>query len=177
MSVVLPGTPGVEGAVALPIVIVSFVLFERTFRLSWLGGRVCWDLITGRRQYVSSQTPHLMAFTGLWGNGLPMFTLGQVVRRDNQWQFRARRLVVGPWKRYPLSLESVVVAKGTLYPAIAQEDGKRSRVLLRLLPAYRGNEAEVAQWLGTNRLIDRTWGNSGRSIWRAIRLLLDQSTS
>lgn len=154
--------------VAVPIVILSLVLFERTFRLTWLGGRASWDLVSGRRQEVTTETPHLMAFTGLFVSGPPMFTLGQVVRRDGELEFRARRLVVGPWKHYPLSSAGLAVAKGTLYPVIVQEDGQRHRVLLRLLPAYRGQEESLGDWLGTEKIIDRTWGSSARSSWQAI---------
>ncbi|MEX2358215.1 MAG: hypothetical protein WEE51_07775, partial [Pirellulaceae bacterium] len=161
--------------VAVPIVILSLVLFERTLRLTWLGGRVCWDLVSGRRQAVSAETDHLMAFTGLLASGPPIFTLGQVVRRDGDLEFRARRLVVGPWKYYPLASKGLAVAKGTLYPAIVQEDGQRHRLLLRLLPAYRGEETWLGQWLGTEKTLDRTWGSSARLGWRAIQALWNRS--
>jgi hypothetical protein len=132
------------------VIAICAVLFGFATRTMILGWMFALDLLFWRRQM--PQGASVQAFTMGKNAGMPRQTLGRLTRdASGALEFRYRRMGFGPSRRIKLDSSSRYdVGRGLVYPSILAND----RVILRLLPRYRGSEEAVREALGVATVKD-----------------------
>ncbi|PHS02865.1 MAG: hypothetical protein COA78_20200 [Blastopirellula sp.] len=155
--------------IAIPIILVSLFTFERSLRIFWLGIRLSIDLALMRKQEVDAADQRITAFSIAGGNGLPWFTLGHLTRSEGEWWFVVRRFIIGPKRRYEIELTQAAIARGNLFPSLADTSEETPTVIVRLMPCYRGQEEQLAQVFESNEVIDLSISRSLAAAWAWLR--------
>ncbi|MGY8769487.1 MAG: hypothetical protein ACKVH8_13795 [Pirellulales bacterium] len=157
--------------VAIPIILISLITFERSLRLLWLGIRLSIDLVLMRKTEVTETEDRITAFSIAGRDGLPWFTLGHLIESEGEWWFVVRRFIIGPKRRYEIDVEQAAIARGNLFPSLVDTVEETPTVILRLMPCYRGQEEQVAQLFDSNQVIDMSLSRSLSAAWTWVRSL------
>jgi len=166
--------PALGAMLALPVLLVSIFMFERTLRTSLLGVRLIYDLALFRKDEITAETP-LTAFSA-FASGLPWLAQGRVTQEKDRSCFQFRRYSIGPRKSIPLPSGQYSIGKGSLFPMLVVEiDGKCSSIL-RFPASYRGQEEALAERFDASEIHDWRWSQQANSAWQWFYgLLFDRS--
>ncbi|GAA4438694.1 hypothetical protein [Bremerella cremea] len=163
--------PALGGLIAVPILILSLITFERSFRTTILGFRLIGDVFLFRSDKIDENRKKFTTFISL-GGPLPWLTLGSISHGDNGWQFSYRFLLIGPSRTIVLPPGPYAIAQGSLFPGLLRVTENGTQLILRFPASYRGQEAALAQRFGCEDIHDFRWGtltrSMGGSIWRGI---------
>ncbi|MEW4561400.1 hypothetical protein AB1K70_02675 [Bremerella sp. JC770] len=159
--------PALGGIIALPILIVSLVTFERSLRTMLLGLRLAGDVILFRSDKVATDAEQLTAFSSL-GGALPWMTLGKLVRKEDAWVFAYRRFSIGPTHWITVPSGPYIIAKGSLFPGLLTQTEKGAQLVVRFPASYRGQEEALAATFKTSEIQDFRLSTMARSAWNTI---------
>ena len=159
--------PALGGLIALPILILSLITFERSLRATQLGLRLAGDAVLFRSDKIDDDKSQLTVFTSIGGR-LPWLTLGRLVKAEAGWVFRFRRLLIGPSHTTPLPEGSFAIAQGSLFPGLLLVTEKGNQLIARFPPSYKGQEKALARQLGCEEIHDFRWSTMARSVWNSI---------
>ncbi|PQO27393.1 hypothetical protein C5Y96_17800 [Blastopirellula marina] len=159
--------PALGGIIALPILIVSLITFERSLRTMLLGFRLAGDVILFRSDKVEPDSKRLTAFAS-FGGTLPWMTLGKLVKKDEIWTFTFRRFSIGPTHSIAIPPGPYSIAKGSLFPGLLLSTEKGAQLVVRFPASYRGQEEALAQVFQTNDIQDFRLSTMAKSAWNSL---------
>jgi len=171
--------PALGAAMAVPILIVSLLMFEKTLRAMLMGLRIAYDLVLWRRDQIEDLDSGITVLS-FFGGGLPWLALGKLVQRDGVWNFRFRRYSIGPHKHIPLPQQNFAVGAGSMFPVLVAEGANNGeRVVLRFPSSLRGQEEKLAQLFDCNAVDDMRWSTTINSGWAWVkgRFASEESTA
>jgi len=159
--------PALGGVIAIPILIVSVITFERSLRTTLLGFRLASDVILFRSDKVESNTERLTAFAS-FGGSLPWMTLGKLIKRGNQWTFAYRRFSIGPTHCLAIASSPYIIARGSLFPGLMAKTEKGTQLVVRFPASYRGREEALAEVFETSEIQDFRLSTMVKSTWNTL---------
>ncbi len=159
--------PALGGIIALPILILSLVTFERSLRTMLLGLRLATDVFLFRSDKVEHDATQLTAFASL-GGVLPWMTLGQLIKKNGIWSFTYRRFSIGPTHSITIPAGPYVIARGSLFPGLLTQTDKGTQLVLRFPASYRGREEALADVFDTSEIQDFRLGTMAWTAWNSI---------
>ncbi len=159
--------PALGGIIALPILIVSLITFERSLRTTLLGFRLIYDVVLFRTDLIADNSTQLTAFATFAGN-LPWMTLGSLVKKDEGWFFSYRRFCVGPSHCIPIEDGPYAIAKGSLFPGLMKQLETGSQLIVRFPASYRGQEDALSKAFQTDDIHDFRWSTMAKSAWSTV---------
>jgi hypothetical protein len=137
--------PWLSAALSLVVIVVAYFVAGWAFRLTVFGTVFSWEFITRRRHRFSPTENNNAMFAGPQLSGVPVRTLGRLVRRESG----ALEFVYRPWLvRAPRTLavsatnRELAVGHGVFFSDVVAADG---RTLFTLPPRYRGHEEELVR--------------------------------
>lgn len=159
--------PALGGLIALPILIISLITFERSLRTMLLGFRLAVDVILFRSDKVEEDATQLTAFASLGGT-LPWMTLGKLIKKDDTWTFAYRRFSIGPTHHIAITPGPFVIAKGSLFPGLLTQTEKGAQLVVRFPASYRGREEALAAVFKTSEIQDFRLSTMAKSAWNTV---------
>lgn len=159
--------PALGGIIALPILIVSLVTFERSLRTTLLGFRLAGDVILFRSDKVAPDSERLTVFAS-FGGTLPWMTLGKLIKKDETWTFTYRRFSIGPIRTIAIPPGPYSIGKGSLFPGLLALTEKGSQLVVRFPASYRGQESALATVFKTNEIQDFRLSTMAKSAWNSL---------
>ncbi|QDU76390.1 hypothetical protein Pan97_34390 [Bremerella volcania] len=159
--------PALGGIIALPILIVSLITFERSLRTMFLGFRLAGDVILFRSDKVEQDSERLTAFAS-FGGLLPWITLGKLIKKDDTWTFTYRRFSIGPTHSITITPGPYVIAKGSLFPGLLAQTDKGAQLVVRFAASYRGQEEALAAVFKTSEIHDFRLSTMAKSAWNTL---------
>jgi len=152
--------------VAVPCILVAFLVAGWSFRLMVFGLVYSFDLLLGRDE--APGRAGALAFATDGADGVPARTLGRVTWRDGQAVLRYR-----PWLVLPARTEVLPqpdrIGLGLTGPVLLARDGHHADVLVRFPPRYRRRAGELAAALGGLPVVDLPLLGTLRAAWRWLR--------
>ncbi|MFN3149310.1 hypothetical protein [Bremerella sp.] len=159
--------PALGGIIAIPILIVSLITFERSLRTMLLGLRLAMDVVLFRSDKVKEDAQQVTAFSSL-GGALPWMTLGKLIKKDKSWTFAYRRFSIGPTHTIEIPPGPYIIAKGSLFPGLLTQTEKGTQLVVRFPASYRGREEALAAVFATNEIQDFRLSTMARSAWNTV---------
>ncbi|MBA2117326.1 hypothetical protein HOV93_45230 [Planctomycetes bacterium FF15] len=159
--------PALGGMIAIPILIVSLLTFERSLRTTLLGFRLAGDVILFRSDKVEQDRDRLTTFASI-GGSLPWMTLGKLVKKDETWTFAYRRFSIGPTHSIAIAPGPYVIAKGSLFPGLLTQTYKGTQLIVRFPASYRGREEALATVFKTSEIQDFRLSTMAKTAWNTI---------
>ena len=159
--------PALGGVIALPILILSLVTFERSLRTMLLGLRLATDVFLFRSDQVEQDAKQLSAFASLGGT-LPWMTLGKLIKQDENWAFAYRRFSIGPTHSIRIPTGPYIIARGSLFPGLLIQTDKGAQLVLRFPASYRGREEDLAEVFQAVEIQDFRLGTMALTAWNSI---------
>ncbi|RCS54543.1 hypothetical protein DTL42_05240 [Bremerella cremea] len=153
--------------IALPILLVSLLTFERSLRTTLLGFRLAYDIALFRREPIEPRQTEFTVFSSFTGY-LPWMTLGKLVQTTAGWEFRYRRFLIGPTRCCEIPDGPYSIARGSLFPGLMQQAGSGMQLIVRFPASYRGEEEDLAQCFGTCEVHDFRWSTFAYSFWSTL---------
>ncbi len=160
--------PVLGGLIALPILVLSLLTFERSLRTTMLGFRLAWDVALFRKEAIKPQQTQFTVFSSFSGS-LPWMTLGSLIKADKAWEFRYRRFSIGPARCIEIPGGPYSIARGSLFPGLMMHTTTGMQLIVRFPASYRGEEEELAQCFGTDEVHDFRWGTMAKSAWSTLK--------
>lgn len=159
--------PALGGIIALPILIVSLITFERSLRTMLLGFRLAGDVILFRSDKVEPNSVRLTAFAS-FGGTLPWMTLGKLIKKDDTWTFSYRRFCIGPTHSIAIGPGPYGIAQGSLFPGLMAPTEKGAQLVVRFPASYRGQEETLAAVFQTSDIQDFRLSTMAKSAWNSL---------
>lgn len=159
--------PALGGIIALPILILSLITFERSLRTMLLGFRLAGDVILFRSDKVEENSKRLTAFAS-FGGALPWMTLGKLIKQDDTWAFTYRRFSIGPTHSIAIPSGPYAIAKGSLFSGLLTQTDKGTQLVVRFPASYRGREEAIAKVFGTSEIQDFRLSTMAKSAWNSL---------
>lgn len=153
--------------IALPILLLSLITFERSLRTTMLGFRLTWDIALFRHEPIAPQQTEFTAFSS-FTSYLPWMTLGKLVQTEDGWEFRYRRFSIGPTRCCEIPPGPYAIARGSLFPGLIQQIDSSKPLIVRFPASYRGEEEDLAQCFGTCEVHDFRWSTFAYSFWSTL---------
>ncbi|WP_158265231.1 hypothetical protein [Blastopirellula marina] len=157
--------PALGGMIALPILIISLIMFERSLRTTLLGFRLVWDVALFRKEKIASGQTTFTVFSSV-GGSLPWMTLGKAVQTDQGLSFHYRRFSIGPTHCIELPSGPYAIGRGSLFPGLLKETDSGSQLIVRFPASFRGQEDVLAERFGSEDVHDFRLSTMARSAWK-----------
>jgi hypothetical protein len=165
--------------VAVPCILLAFLVAGWSFRLMVFGLVWSADVITGRDEApglpgladVAARGPADLAARGAvafatdGADGVPARTLGRVTWSDGRAVFRYRPWLLLP-RRTVILPHADGVGRGLTGPVLLAREGHHAGVLVRFPPRYRGRVTELAAAMGGQPVVDLPLLRSLQAAWR-----------
>lgn len=159
--------PALGGLIALPILILSLITFERSLRTTLLGFRLVWDVALFRKEKIAPGQSKFTVFSSV-GGALPWMTLGKVVQTDQGLAFHYRRFSIGPTHCIELPSGPYAIGQGSLFPGLLKETKSGSQLIVRFPASFRGQEEVLAERFGTDDVHDFRLSTMALTVWKNV---------
>ncbi|PQO38154.1 hypothetical protein C5Y97_08760 [Blastopirellula marina] len=154
--------PVLGGLIALPILLLSLLTFERSLRTTLLGFRLAWDVALFRKDPIAPEQTTFTVFSSFTGS-LPWMTLGRLVKAEGTWEFQYRRFLIGPRRCIEIADGPYSIARGSLFPGLMKQTDAGPQLIVRFPASYRGEEEDLAHCFSSEEVHDFRWSTMAKS--------------
>lgn len=170
-TAVAMASPYIGAAVSISLILFCYFVAGWSFRLMVFGTVYAWDYVTLRSTRFQPGAEHNVAFAARAFPGVPVRSLGRLVRSAGGLAFVHRPWLLMPVREYKPAQQEWMVGRGLFCPEIAAIDspGQDPKTMFVLPPRYQSHEVAVARVYGITDVRDVGLLKNVKSAWSWLK--------